>query len=725
MNLRNILIGFGVAVTCFAFQSCSEDEKGGYTPVNYNVNGKVEKGPFVSGSTIDIQPMDANMQPLGSIYSSTISDNTGSFSFGSKEFETPFAQLKAIGYFFNEVDGQLSRGTLTLMAVVNLSDQSTVNVNILTHLKYKRIINLTGQNKSYSDANKQAQKELLTAFGLQRFLDVDVSQYSITTGSDEAGALLAISSLLLVDRSEAVLTEYLAKLSEEFGQEGKFSETSLQQIKKDRNKLNSKLPSIASNVVSRYNSLGQTVLVKDLAYFFDWNDDGIAGNEIAGNDTPVTLETSRITVPKEGGEYSIKINTSIPLTLTPTESNTSQMPTENLFDKLYETPGLSSMKVEKALENNVLKVNIKPSASRRNRTDSVAIYDFRDQKVAILTISQEGDPNAPLPKLGQAGVQAFNAYASSLSEALTSSNTLEAKYSGVATDWEFRAPLSSSNGNINDIFSKYYRAINRNLIILEADATRESAYPDFLNTFNAICYYNMVVYWGGVPYLTTVPDLNSLYLPRSSEKDIFQALTSNLETAITKSDEKKNLFATSDLNDLLFVSKDVARIILANIHMYQGEYSKAKSLLAKVVSNNFYQLESTTSYTPTSKELILGLFKPDRSGNTPTAITPILTYTDVLLSLAECEAHLGNEAAALNYLKMVTRAKGIAETSDVITGIKEARKIALTDQVGYFAFLKRNGLAKSELKLEDYQLLFPIPQREIDINPGMTQNPGY
>ena len=101
MDLRNILIGFGVAVTCFAFQSCSEDEKGGYTPVNYNVNGKVEKGPFVSGSTIDIQPMDANMQPLGSIYSSTISDNTGSFSFGSKEFETPFAQLKANGYFFN------------------------------------------------------------------------------------------------------------------------------------------------------------------------------------------------------------------------------------------------------------------------------------------------------------------------------------------------------------------------------------------------------------------------------------------------------------------------------------------------------------------------------------------------------------------------------------------------------------------------------------------------
>jgi hypothetical protein len=55
------------------------------------------------------------------------------------------------------------------MAVVNLADQSTVNVNILTHLKFKRIINLTGQNKSYSDANKQAQKELLTALASSGF----------------------------------------------------------------------------------------------------------------------------------------------------------------------------------------------------------------------------------------------------------------------------------------------------------------------------------------------------------------------------------------------------------------------------------------------------------------------------------------------------------------------------------------------------------------------------
>lgn len=44
---------------------------------------------------------------------------------------------------------------------------------------------------------------------------------------------------------------------------------------------------------------------------------------------------------------------------------------------------------------------------------------------------------------------------------------------------------------------------------------------------------------------------------------------------------------------------------------------------------------------------------------------------------------------------------------------------------GYFAFLKRNGLAKSELGLKDYQLLLPIPQNAINSNYRMVQTPGY
>ena len=60
-------------VLCTVFVACDEDFFQGdgesmegtmtpdVSPQTYRVSGKVEKGPFVSGSTISIQPMDAKM----------------------------------------------------------------------------------------------------------------------------------------------------------------------------------------------------------------------------------------------------------------------------------------------------------------------------------------------------------------------------------------------------------------------------------------------------------------------------------------------------------------------------------------------------------------------------------------------------------------------------------------------------------------------------------------
>lgn len=43
--------------------------------------------------------MDAEMHVLGSTFSATISDNSGSFDLGSRELLTPFAVLTSNGYF--------------------------------------------------------------------------------------------------------------------------------------------------------------------------------------------------------------------------------------------------------------------------------------------------------------------------------------------------------------------------------------------------------------------------------------------------------------------------------------------------------------------------------------------------------------------------------------------------------------------------------------------------
>ena len=83
---------------------------------------------------------------------------------------------------------------------------------------------VTTQGMTFKEANAQAQKELLTQSALQQYPSKDASQFSLTSGDDASGALIAISSLVLTDRSDAEIVEYLSILSNEFGTEGAFSQ---------------------------------------------------------------------------------------------------------------------------------------------------------------------------------------------------------------------------------------------------------------------------------------------------------------------------------------------------------------------------------------------------------------------------------------------------------------------------------------------------------------------
>lgn len=714
---KKIIFGLLFAGLCIT-ESCSENEDEKYTPSTYNVSGKVEKGPFISGSTIDLQPMDAKMQILGSTFSSTISNNSGHFTFGAKEFTTPFAQLTATGYFFNEVNGDLSTGTLTLRAIVNLASKSTVNVNILTHLKYQRILKLIADGQSFDKANSRAQEELLSAFGLQRFADTDVSQYSIASGTNEAGALIAISSLLLTNRTEAELTEYLAELSSEFGKNGTFPNEIKQQFKKDRNELSSRLPDIENNIISRYESLGTSVTVKDLSYFFDWNDDGIAGNEIVGNDNPVTLDKTELDVPQEGGEYSVRITSSVPVTLTPEASgDINQDIIEEQHLTLYESSAASH---SSSIDNQTLKITVHPAIKRIILPTTIRIYDYRGYVVAALTIHQEGNPSGDLfTKDGSAVVLEL---ASKLSKAIGLSNAMDARYTKLIQNNDFTAPVSPGNTNLNNCWSYFYDAINQNLAVAKVDENAGNFLQMSLNTLNALCYYHLVSYWGDIPYRTK-ENTGNFSLSRTPVNKVYELLETDLKNAINEFDEKKNIYATH-AEDFIFFSKDVPRIILAQLYMYQDKYNEAKTLLQKIVSNGYYQLESNVDYSSTSRELILGLETVDGSRSAST-ITSVLTYTDVILSLAECELNLNNPAAARNYLEEVTHKKNITVSTEVKSGIKEARKKSLSECGGYFSFLKRNGIALPELNLQEYQLLLPIPDNEVIFNSAMTQNPGY
>lgn len=721
-------------------QSCSSnDDLDGYTPTNFNVGGKVEKGPFVRGTAIQMQPLDADLDETGESFTSTITDNEGTFTFGSKLLKSPYVKLSASGYYFNEVTGELSKGTLALNAVANLQNAADVNLNILSHLKYQRVMDLVAKDgKSFKEANNQAQEEVLKTFGLEKYAKTDVNHFSITSGTDEAAALIAVSSLILYNRSEAQITEYLSQLSEEFAEDGNFSETTKLQIRKDMFSLESKLPQIAENIKKRYQEMGKEVAVKNLIYFFDWDGDGTAGNEIAPENHPVSLETNNINVPMEGGSYEVKVNTTVPVYL-----ERPSIPGDDIYDnstsvlgmKIYETGSGSEpcINYSKELNNNILKVVVKAASFRKEQAVSIPLYDGMGNVVARLNLTQQANPNAEIivPRLGSDGISLVSDFMRSLSEAVTLEAGINYCYTKIINNPRLVAPISSFNENLINYWSNEYSSLNLIAYLYRADSMYRAVYSPYLNVYRDMCYYQMLIWWGGVVVVPNAGFESYADPSRTSESSILQMLEEELVEAIRNLDEKKCVAFATNANDALFVSKDVARILLAKVYMYQQKWAAASNLLQKVVDKSIYPIEKVpTKYTSENKDLILALMVGNESrasrvyvDGSPEDVVPIMTTTDVKLLYAECEIHLGNNAKASKYISEVDNVNGISGTSVSVEGIKQLRKsLKLQD---YFAFLKRNGLAIKELGLEKYQLLLPIPQNELMGNPNLNQNPGY
>ena len=97
---------------------------------------------------------------------------------------------------------------------------------------------------------------------------------------------------------------------------------------------------ISENIKNRYQELGLEVKVKDLAYYFDWDNDGIAGNELDDSES-VTLSTTEVNASKEGGEYTITIESNKPYYLNPpsfdsdSDSGLQELPQDNVTEEEY------------------------------------------------------------------------------------------------------------------------------------------------------------------------------------------------------------------------------------------------------------------------------------------------------------------------------------------------------------------------------------------------------
>ncbi|WP_254562216.1 RagB/SusD family nutrient uptake outer membrane protein [Dyadobacter diqingensis] len=125
---------------------------------------------------------------------------------------------------------------------------------------------------------------------------------------------------------------------------------------------------------------------------------------------------------------------------------------------------------------------------------------------------------------------------------------------------------------------------------------------------------------------------------------------------------------------------------------------------------------------------------------------PILRYSDLLLTYAEALNEIGGPSAeafeAINKVRRRAYGKPVA-AANATTDLQGLSKTALQDAIlderrwefgfenhRWFDLVRTGKLlstlqAKGNTAIKDYHVLFPLPQRELDVNKSLTQNKGY
>ena len=204
------------------------------------VQGAVQKGPFIVGSTVLINRLDSRGRSTPSTLLAEIKDSIGSFSFETSESGP--VQIVASGYYFSELTGQISDGMLTLKGLyeVTANTRQVAHVNILTHLINDRVLELISDGEpSLREAIAQAEDELVTA--LSDALEIpDLNEFSSLSLYDAATShnnplgnayLLALStgfykyakteSQQFGTTTDAELTLALNRLSDDLADDGR------------------------------------------------------------------------------------------------------------------------------------------------------------------------------------------------------------------------------------------------------------------------------------------------------------------------------------------------------------------------------------------------------------------------------------------------------------------------------------------------------------------------
>jgi tetratricopeptide (TPR) repeat protein len=322
----------------------------------------------------------------------------------------------------------------------------------------------------------------------------------------------------------------------------------------------------------------------------------------------------------------------------------------------------------------------------------------------------------------------------------------------------------------------------------KVEASKKSSIEGEARFIRGLIYFDLVRLWAkawgdgdnntnlGVPLVTTPTRVVGPEDNRS--RATVAAVYTQILEDLTKAE---NLLG--NITNAGFASKSAAQAILARVYLQQGNYAAARDAANKVIASDQFALTESfgeafddatndseiifkiivtdqdgsndlnTFYAPSTfqgrgdiriqaKHLALysagdtrGSFFVKASNNNYTAKfldqygdVPVIRLAEVYLIRAEANQRLGTSVGAkpLDDVNLIRgRAGASALASADLNAILAERKLELAFEGQQVHDAKRLKKNVGTLTFSDNKLVIPIPQREIDTNKSLVQNPGY
>lgn len=352
-----------------------------------------------------------------------------------------------------------------------------------------------------------------------------------------------------------------------------------------------------------------------------------------------------------------------------------------------------------------------------------------------------------------------------------------------------RRSVFSSNAHLQGAWQAMYNLINRtNNVLAAAPNVADFASDDVRDLYmgeayflRALTYSHLVRYFGDVPIVTepSVGIDESSFVARDPAAQVYAQIESDLGVAA-------GLLSAS--NEAGRATVGAARALLARVLLEQGNWEQAEVAATMVIGGPYSLVDDYRSlYTvQNSSEAILEVqftvndatnhsfwfFPDDLGGRYEYAPTESLVgaYEDgderfaasigqegarmfnrkyfrignrddnvfalrlaeMYLIRAEARARQQNFDGAQDDINVIRNRAGLDDLNlasvnedALIDAILQERRVEFAFEGHRFFDLRRTGRAQSVLSLSASQLLWPLPQSELDRNPNLTQNPGY